>query len=299
MKTTVLDMKNTPSKPVAVRKLCTPQSRPFPGHDGFVEFPAKTSPSAGIAGMHPVGPQIIRPTPFAYCPETQPAEDFGRKLFSPTAAGKAPGKGCNCKKSNCLKLYCDCFASGEYCTNCNCTGCYNNEFNERSRKEAIRSILDRNPNAFRPKIAPGPPTPASPLGGGEDVLAGRHNKGCACKKSGCLKKYCECFNAGIVCSENCRCAECRNFEESMERRAILAAPFTDQFGYEKEIGKEKKMEMFEITPKVEGKERKKKEYGAFRNIMLGLSGKRSAMKGNGLFCGLCMPSDNNPPYRSQ
>jgi len=39
-----------------------------------------------------------------------------------------------------------------------------------------------------------------------------------------LKKYCECFNAGIVCSENCRCAECRNFEDCLERKAILAAP---------------------------------------------------------------------------
>jgi len=34
---------------------------------------------------------------------------------------------CNCKKSKCLKLYCDCFAAGLACDElCNCCGCDNN-----------------------------------------------------------------------------------------------------------------------------------------------------------------------------
>ncbi|KAK8373216.1 hypothetical protein O3P69_015544 [Scylla paramamosain] len=34
------------------------------------------------------------------------------------ANGIRPRKPCNCKKSQCLKLYCDCFANGEFCNNC-------------------------------------------------------------------------------------------------------------------------------------------------------------------------------------
>ncbi|NWQ65084.1 LIN54 protein, partial [Neopipo cinnamomea] len=122
-----------------------------------------------------------------------------------------PRKPCNCTKSLCLKLYCDCFANGEFCNNCNCTNCYNNLDNENDRQKAIKACLDRNPEAFKPKIGKGK----------EGESDRRHSKGCNCKRSGCLKNYCECYEAKIMCSSICKCIGCKNFEESPERKTLM------------------------------------------------------------------------------
>ncbi|XP_063856481.1 protein lin-54 homolog isoform X3 [Scylla paramamosain] len=71
------------------------------------------------------------------------------------ANGIRPRKPCNCTKSQCLKLYCDCFANGEFCNNCNCANCFNNLNHKEDRQKAIKTCLDRNPQAFRPKIGKG------------------------------------------------------------------------------------------------------------------------------------------------
>ncbi|XP_065090514.1 protein lin-54 homolog [Ochlerotatus camptorhynchus] len=135
------------------------------------------------------------------------SEDETRKgpavgtIFPDEAYKKRP---CNCTKSQCLKLYCDCFANGEFCYNCNCRDCYNNLDNEEERQKAIRATLERNPSAFKPKIGA--------VSADEDALR-QHTKGCNCKRSGCLKNYCECYEAKIACSANCKCIGCRNTEQ--------------------------------------------------------------------------------------
>ncbi|XP_010787357.1 protein lin-54 homolog [Notothenia coriiceps] len=122
-----------------------------------------------------------------------------------------PRKPCNCTKSQCLKLYCDCFANGEFCSNCNCNNCFNNLEHETERLKAIKTCLDRNPEAFKPKIGKGK----------EGESDRRHSKGCNCKRSGCLKNYCECYEAKIMCSSICKCIGCKNFEESPERKTLM------------------------------------------------------------------------------
>jgi Tesmin/TSO1-like CXC domain, cysteine-rich domain len=99
--------------------------------------------------------------------------------------------GCTCKKTNCLKLYCQCFGIQIYCgANCRCKGCFNDEIHEKQRKDAMRNILSRNPLAFDTKFkrtGQGVPIVSSDVPPEKNrILA--HKLGCKCRKSNCMKK---------------------------------------------------------------------------------------------------------------
>ena len=117
---------------------------------------------------------------------------------------------CNCRKSRCLKLYCECFASDVFCNGCNCVNCKNNPEHLKEREEVKQALIQRNPHVFEPHVV-------------WDTPATRTNlRGCKCQKTRCVKKYCDCFRNGICCGPNCRCVDCKNTEEAALNRTLSA-----------------------------------------------------------------------------
>ncbi|CAN6181429.1 unnamed protein product [Urochloa humidicola] len=150
-------------------------------------------------------------------------------------------KRCSCKKSKCLKLYCECFAAGVYCSEpCSCQGCLNKPIHEEIVLSTRKQIEFRNPLAFAPKVIR---MSDAGLETGEDPnntpASARHKRGCNCKKSSCLKKYCECYQGGVGCSSNCRCESCKNTFGRRDAEAELTEEIKQEGEQTENRGKEK------------------------------------------------------------
>ncbi|CAB9515953.1 lin-54 homolog [Seminavis robusta] len=196
-------------------KLTTSQSFPPPPSHMPYPYPQPVYPSNNRLDENP--PRLPAhehaPPPSEIATVGASAEGVAREVaVSPTQIesshrDEVTNMGCTCKKTKCLKLYCQCFAVKIYCgSNCRCLVCFNTTKHEKQRKEAMRIILSRNPAAFDTKFLKTKERQTAQ----EQKLVLAHKLGCKCRKSACMKKYCECYAGNVKCSPNCRCIGCKN-----------------------------------------------------------------------------------------
>jgi hypothetical protein len=104
---------------------------------------------------------------------------------------------CNCVKSSCMKMYCECFKNGRTCKDCNCVDCCNTEDNENLNVSKLTRLEGSKPEH-------------------------KHAvKMCTCKRSQCQKGYCECYQNGKQCGKDCRCIDCLNNKPSVLRQLSM------------------------------------------------------------------------------
>ncbi|KAJ0963379.1 hypothetical protein J5N97_028501 [Dioscorea zingiberensis] len=146
-------------------------------------------------------------------------------------------KHCNCRESECLKLDCECFRSGAFCSkHCQCERCSNHAGEVEIDPEVLEKSLPFSLEQKEMKVLSLSinPTEISVLG--PVPIPGRRSgpsELCSCRKSECLKIYCQCLAALSLCTERCGCQGCHNRVGNEERisMAVEMIRSTDPFAF--------------------------------------------------------------------
>lgn len=104
----------------------------------------------GAAAIHFAAnksPAVEPKTPQESKAQEQPVSEPQSAMRRSINGGQVPSqhKGCNCKNSKCLKLYCDCFKTGLFCNGCSCKDCQNDEGNREVVQSTMQQIKQRDP----------------------------------------------------------------------------------------------------------------------------------------------------------
>ncbi|KAL7570958.1 hypothetical protein ACA910_002586 [Epithemia clementina (nom. ined.)] len=186
--------------------------------------------AASLQNKQRPGPIPIMPYPTPPIPHphhTEPPPHLGSTSSTRNSLGKAKrnkqratAKSCNCVKSRCLKLYCDCFNSGVKCgQDCGCESCLNDDkpgaqvLREQAQqlkaKAKDSTECSTSPTVDMP-IATTRQSPAAATRPKKEKTS-KLTK-CTCTKTRCLKAYCECFAACAPCEKHCHCNGCENLD---------------------------------------------------------------------------------------
>ncbi|KAL3804313.1 hypothetical protein HJC23_011241 [Cyclotella cryptica] len=146
---------------------------------------------------------------------TQFKNDDKENSFSSSSysnSSTVPPLKCNCQKTKCLQLYCECFHGGLVCSDqCGCVECKNSSANEIERLQHMTKVLKRNKDAFNEENS-------------FSKKSRKNKSGCYCLSSHCLKKYCSCYWNKVECTkEKCGCTHCENPYGTPERSVLKHA----------------------------------------------------------------------------
>lgn len=99
----------------------------------------------------------------------------------------------------------------------------NNRYNDQNGDDQNwRRQFDKKPNQYKNEDLSVKPANVEIFEGSTKET---EKRGCRCAKTKCLKKYCECYKAGVLCTALCDCNGCANIEDNLKEIEKLREAF--------------------------------------------------------------------------